>query len=438
MDPLLFRNLLAHASQAALVAAGGALVARALVRLHPQVTLSLWQAVLLATAIMPFAQPWTPVTSQLAITLQVGGTSIGQDAVVRSVMALPGLALPTVAALLVAGVLARLAWILVGLWRLRRLAVEAVPCCPLPEALRAAMRDANVRADFREAEIAGPVSFGLRRGVIVLPRNLSQLGRDTQYLIARHELIHVRRRDALQCLFEEMLVAAFWFYPWIWWIRGRIRLAREQAVDRATAPTRTTRGAYVRTLLNFSGNQPRALPTASGMWRAHELRARIDALYKEVTMSRSRLFVGALAAAAVVGGAAVLGAAVFPLYSAPAPDASARTPAVATKAFPVAAQQSSDDDVVRIGGDVKPPKKIKHVSPVYPPDAKEAGIEGIVILEAVIDKEGKVARADIVRSIPELDQAALDAVLQWEFEPTYIKGKAVAVRMTVTINFTLA
>lgn len=92
------------------------------------------------------------------------------------------------------------------------------------------------------------------------------------------------------------------------------------------------------------------------------------------------------------------------------------------------AKQEQAEDVVKIGGDVKPPVKTKHVNPVYPEDAKEAGIEGVVIIEAVINKQGKVAQAKVIRSVPELDQAALDAVLQWEFEPTYVKGKAVSVR----------
>lgn len=138
-------------------------------------------------------------------------------------------------------------------------------------------------------------------------------------------------------------------------------------------------------------------------------------------MSRIRLATAAAAAILAVVGFATL-------------DASA--PTMLSPAGIGQAQQ--EDDIVRIGGDVKPPKKTKHVNPVYPEGAREAGIEGVVILETVIDKEGKVAHAEVVKSVPELDQAALDAVLQWEFEPTYVDGKKVRVRMTVTVNFTLA
>ena len=78
-----------------------------------------------------------------------------------------------------------------------------------------------------------------------------------------------------------------------------------------------------------------------------------------------------------------------------------------------------------------------NVNPVYPEDAKAAGIEGIVVLDVVIGENGSVIEARVIRSIPELDQAAIDAVLQWQYEPTLLNGEPVEVEMNVTINFTL-
>jgi protein TonB len=75
--------------------------------------------------------------------------------------------------------------------------------------------------------------------------------------------------------------------------------------------------------------------------------------------------------------------------------------------------------------------------PVYPDVAMRARISGMVILEAVIDAEGRVANVKVLRSVPLLDQAAIDAVRQWEFTPTRLNGVAVPVVMTVTVNFTL-
>lgn len=92
---------------------------------------------------------------------------------------------------------------------------------------------------------------------------------------------------------------------------------------------------------------------------------------------------------------------------------------------------------VKVGGAVKPPAKTRDARPVYPPEAQAAKVSGVVILEALIDQSGLVADACVLRSIPMLDDAALEAVRQWEFEPTWLDGMAVPVVMTVTVNFTL-
>jgi TonB family protein len=92
---------------------------------------------------------------------------------------------------------------------------------------------------------------------------------------------------------------------------------------------------------------------------------------------------------------------------------------------------------VRVGGNIKAPTKTLDVKPVYPEEAQSARIQGVVIAELLIAPDGKVTDAKILRSIPQLDQAALDAVRQWQFTPTVVDGKAVPVVMTVTINFVL-
>jgi len=66
-----------------------------------------------------------------------------------------------------------------------------------------------------------------------------------------------------------------------------------------------------------------------------------------------------------------------------------------------------------------------------------ARVAGMVVLEATIDARGKVVDVRVLRSVPLLDQAAIDAVRQWEFTPTRLNGMAVPVVLTVTVNFTL-
>src|SRR5215467_7087858 len=92
---------------------------------------------------------------------------------------------------------------------------------------------------------------------------------------------------------------------------------------------------------------------------------------------------------------------------------------------------------VRVGGAIRTPTKVKHVNPVYPAIAQSARVQGVVIIEATIGPTGTVQDAKVLRSIPLLDQAALDAVKQWVFTPTTLNGVPVPVIMTVTVNFTL-
>jgi protein TonB len=90
-----------------------------------------------------------------------------------------------------------------------------------------------------------------------------------------------------------------------------------------------------------------------------------------------------------------------------------------------------------VGGNIRTPTKVKDVKPQYPPIAQSARVQGVVIIEATIGANGKVQEAKVLRSIPLLDAAALEAVRQWEFTPTTLNGQPVPVIMTVTVNFTL-
>jgi len=92
---------------------------------------------------------------------------------------------------------------------------------------------------------------------------------------------------------------------------------------------------------------------------------------------------------------------------------------------------------IRAVGQIKPPKLIKKVEPLYPEIARQARVEGVVIIEATTDMYGRVQRVNILRSIPLLDQAAVDAVRQWVYEPMVINGRPRGVIFTVTVTFKL-
>lgn len=92
---------------------------------------------------------------------------------------------------------------------------------------------------------------------------------------------------------------------------------------------------------------------------------------------------------------------------------------------------------LRVGEGVDRPRKIKDVKPIYPRPAMLAQVRGSVLIEATIGADGKVHNARVIRSIAALDEAALDAVRQWEFEPSRVDGVPVAVMMVIIVSFTL-
>ena len=91
----------------------------------------------------------------------------------------------------------------------------------------------------------------------------------------------------------------------------------------------------------------------------------------------------------------------------------------------------------RAGVDVKEPRKVKNVAPVYPELAARGKVEGVVLLEVSIRPDGRVDDVRILRSIPLLDAAAVQAARQWIFTPTLLGGVPVSVTMTVSVRFNL-
>jgi periplasmic protein TonB len=93
---------------------------------------------------------------------------------------------------------------------------------------------------------------------------------------------------------------------------------------------------------------------------------------------------------------------------------------------------------VRLGGNVRAPRQIHRVEPRYPALALQTHIAGTVIIEAVLDEFGNVVEMKVVSGHPLLLQAALDAVRQWKYEPTYLNDLPVAVQMNISVTFTLS
>jgi TonB family protein len=96
--------------------------------------------------------------------------------------------------------------------------------------------------------------------------------------------------------------------------------------------------------------------------------------------------------------------------------------------------ERDENGIYRVGGPIPSPSRLDVAR--YPPEAAAAGIQGNVLAEIVVNEAGLVSEARVVRSVPMLDEAALQAVQNWRFEPAMVDGRAVPVRMVVTVNFT--
>ncbi len=104
--------------------------------------------------------------------------------------------------------------------------------------------------------------------------------------------------------------------------------------------------------------------------------------------------------------------------------------------------QAAPSDVppapARVSSGVSEPRKLKHVAPKYPDDARRAGLAQAVVLECLVDPRGRVSKVDVLEGVPPLTDAAISAVKQWRYTPTVLDGVPTPVIMTVTVNFLLS
>ena len=93
---------------------------------------------------------------------------------------------------------------------------------------------------------------------------------------------------------------------------------------------------------------------------------------------------------------------------------------------------------IRVGGDVQPPGKVVAPPPQYTEIARKARIQGVVIVEAIIYKQGNVTNVKILKGLPMgLDKSAVETALQWRFKPALENGEPVAVFFNLLVNFSL-
>ncbi|ODS54860.1 MAG: hypothetical protein ABS36_10375 [Acidobacteria bacterium SCN 69-37] len=387
----------------------------------PLVTLGLvWQTAPAMTAGLP--------TFATAATADVGGTPATLSAALRAW-------LPMVVILWALGVLA-LTTRLVVAWlrteRIRRRDVYPVGD-GLTRALHRLARDLGVRRAVSLVEspwIDVPTVIGWIRPTILLPIG-ALTGLSVQHIeaVLSHELAHIRRHDYLINMLQSFAETLFFYHPAVWWLSKQIRIEREHCCDDVAVEVCGSPLLYARALAALEESRQHdaafALAATDG-----SLVQRVRRLMGPVHDDRRTPSLPIAACTAVILATLTLGVAgAQPRVSAaaPQPQGPAPTPVTEDRTAPRA---------LRIGGDIKAPEKIHHVNPIYPEAARAAGISGVVILEATIDTDGSVSFMRVLRSIPDLDQAAINAVRQWRYVPTLLNGEPWPVIMTIAVNFT--
>jgi TonB family protein len=353
------------------------------------------------------------------------GTGLG-------IVRLPSALLTTIAiayAAVCAYFLARFFWRCARLAMLRR---EAVTVCLAGEAAGTWLRCIN-RFQIEDVSLAtssqifGPVTLGFVRKLVLLPANmLTDLSESDLHAVIAHEFAHLRRNDFVKNLVYEWLSLPVSYHPLLRRTRERLMETREMVCDEMVAAV-SGRNEYAHSLLRLASllieGTPIRTPHAIGIFDANTLERRLMQLTEKQKEIRGvRRLAIAVASVLLASGTCVS--------------------AVALAA--------NVDGMVDTGGDsaksesphMVPASEIVHyllakVSPVYPEEAKKAKIQGKVVLNAIIGKDGTVQDLTVASGPNELQQSALDAVRQWTYKPFLVDGKPIEVKTTVNIFYTL-
>jgi TonB family protein len=328
---------------------------------------------------------------------------------------------------------ARLGWRWFRTTELRREAMPATMtfaagrfwdrCCDLFQ-----VRESELRISYA---IAGPVTLGVHRRLVLLPvRMLETLAEEDLQTALAHEFAHMQRRDFSKNLFYEALCVMIGFHPMYWLTREQLVETREETCDAMAAEAVAGRDRYARSLLRLAalfleGRSLRA-SHAIGIFDANQFERRM------VTLMRNDLRTGGFRKFALIAGCGVL--ALGTCVSALA----LRTELTVAGARGVESAGPAADGNLKVPAKVMAAQVISKIMPVYPIEAKQAGIEGAVLLHAIIGTNGTVENLTVLSGPAELQRSALDAVSQWVYKPYLLNGDPVEVETTITVNYSLA
>jgi TonB family protein len=288
-----------------------------------------------------------------------------------------------------------------------------------------AIKNVSVAASSR---IVGPVTLGVRRKLVLLPMGmLETLPEEDLETVIAHEFSHMYRQDFMKNLLYELLSLPVAYHPLLWFTRARIMESREMICDEMAAGLNGQKH-YARSLLRLArllveGTQP-TIPHTIGIFDANTFERRIMNLMGRQKEIRGLRRVAIVAASAVLGLGISGSAVAVALHINPAASGMDTNPSKAPKQLSVSAEIMSGN-------------LLNKVMPVYPPAAKKARIQGAVVLQIVIGRNGIIQNARVISGPQELQQSALDAVRQWKYKPYLLNGDPIEVLSTVNIIYSL-
>ncbi len=279
--------------------------------------------------------------------------------------------------------------------------------------------------------ISGPVTFGLRKPVLLVPVEFSA-GCTSQDLLAAlaHECAHMKRRDFQKNLFYEVATLILAFHPVIWILKSHIAQTREMICDDIATERLIDSRSYTQSLLRLASmiavTSRVSTSHAIGIFDANILEKRIMMMnIKKQHLSPALKYGLIIPAALFLLSVAVGGAAMAVVIEPQSPSQAAD-------------QAKPYGQIYRIGKDVKAPILIESKPPVYPESARggKDKFEGTCLINLVVDASGVPRDVHVTRSLgPDFDESAIKAVEQYRFTPAMRSGEPVAVSLNIEVNF---
>jgi TonB family protein len=296
----------------------------------------------------------------------------------------------------VAGAVFLLGRIGIGYWRVARL-----------------KRDADT-GEIVFSDVSVPFVVGLLRPVILLPRSANTWPADRMDAALRHERAHMRRKDLWTLLLAHVVCSAYWFHPMVWMVAARLRREQEQACDDAVILSGFAPASYAEALMAAAQTLTSTQLIGCPMLTQKTFRSRITRLLADgmprvsssSTLRRAAIvFAGAVITIGLLNGQA---------------------------------QPPDENGVYKVGNGIAAPSIASKVDPEYTPEAKDAKVEGTVLVQVVVGTDGLAHDINVIKGIGGgLDEKAVEAVQKWHFNPGMKEGQPVPVRASIEINFRL-